>query len=115
VINHLVKGAVARARPALPDPIAHVTGYSFPSGHAQSATVAAGLLLLVFLPNLRRRARLAAMVAAVTWVSAVCFSRVGLGVHYVSDVVAGVTLGGAWLAIMIALFSAWLNESATGG
>jgi membrane-associated phospholipid phosphatase len=111
IINGLVKGAVDRARPVLPDPVAHAGGYSFPSGHAQNATVAAGVLLLVFLPTLRGRARTAALIAAPTWVVLVCFSRVGLGVHFVSDVVAGVILGVAWVAATTALFSAWRRES----
>ena len=111
IINSLVKNAVDRARPALPDPVAHAAGLSFPSGHAQSATVAAAVLLLVFLPTLHGRARTAALVAAPAWVLLVCFSRVGLGVHFVSDVVAGVVLGLAWAAAMTALFSAWRRET----
>ena len=111
IINALVKSAVDRARPVLPDPVAHAGGYSFPSGHAQSATVAAGVLLLVFLPTLHGRARTAALIAAPTWVVLVCFSRVALGVHFVSDVVAGVILGAAWLAATTALFSAWRRET----
>jgi undecaprenyl-diphosphatase len=111
IINTLVKTAVDRARPDLADPVAHAAGYSFPSGHAQSATVAAGVLLLVFLPALRGRARTAALVAAPAWVVLVCFSRVGLGVHFVSDVVGGVILGAAWVAATTALFSAWRRET----
>lgn len=111
LLNGVVKAAVHRARPVLPDPVAHAGGASFPSGHAQSATVAVGILLLVFLPALRGRARTVALVAAPVWVVLVCFSRVGLGVHFVSDVTAGVILGAAWLAAMTALFSAWRRET----
>jgi undecaprenyl-diphosphatase len=80
---------------------------SFPSGHAQSATVAASVLVLVFLPALRgrRRRRRLAVAAAAAWVIVVAFSRVGLGVHYVSDVLAGAVLGAAWVAATTALFS----------
>ena len=52
LLNALVKLAVDRARPVLADPVAHAGGMSFPSGHAQSAMVAASVLLLVFLPLL---------------------------------------------------------------
>jgi membrane-associated phospholipid phosphatase len=72
LLNSLVKLAVDRARPVLPDPVAHASGMSFPSGHAQSATVAASVLLLVFLPGLRGhpgRRRLA-LGAALVWVIA---------------------------------------------
>src|SRR5215211_6401507 len=47
LLNALVKLAVHRARPVLPDPVAHANGLSFPSGHAQSAMVAASLLGLL--------------------------------------------------------------------
>jgi undecaprenyl-diphosphatase len=106
-INALVKSAVDRARPELPDPVAHAGGYSFPSGHAQSATVAAAVLLLVFLPVLRGRARTVALIAAPAWVALVCFSRV----HFVSDVVGGLILGVAWVVATTALFSAWRRET----
>jgi membrane-associated phospholipid phosphatase len=108
LLNWLVKLAVHRARPVLPDPVAHARGPSFPSGHAQSATVAASVLLLVFLPALRGRPgrRRLAVGAALGWVSAVAFSRVGLGVHYVSDVLGGAVLGAAWVIATTALFSA---------
>jgi undecaprenyl-diphosphatase len=112
LLNSLVKVAVDRVRPVLPDPVAHASGMSFPSGHAQSATVAASVLLLVFLPALRGRPgrRRLAVGAAVVWVLAVAFSRVALGVHYVSDVVAGAVLGAAWVTATTALFSASRRE-----
>jgi membrane-associated phospholipid phosphatase len=111
IINGLVKSAVSRARPVLPDPVAHAPGYSFPSGHAQSATVAVGVLLLVFLPVLRGRRRAVAFLAGAAWVLLVCFSRVGLGVHFVSDVAAGAVLGAAWVATTTSVFNAWRRET----
>ena len=111
ILNSHAKSAIDRTRPVLPEPVAHAGGYSFPSGHAQNATVAAGVLLIVFLPALRGRRRTAALLAAVVWVSLVCFSRVGLGVHFVSDVVAGVIVGVAWVVTMTAVFNLWRRES----
>lgn len=107
ILNSLLKSAIDRARPAVSEPVAHAGGYSFPSGHAQNATVAAGVLVVVFLPALRGRRRTAALIAAPVWVLLVCFSRVGLGVHFVSDVVAGVVVGVAWVATTTALFDVW--------
>jgi len=109
-INALAKHSIVRTRPVLPDPVAHAPGYSFPSGHAQSATVAACVLLLVFHAALHGRRRVTAFAAAGIWVVSVCFSRVGLGVHFVSDVLAGVVLGVAWVATTAALFNAWRRD-----
>jgi membrane-associated phospholipid phosphatase len=110
LLNSLVKQGVHRARPVLDDPVAHASGLSFPSGHAQAAVVAAGTLLLIFIPVLQGVWRRAAIAAAVAWVLAIGFARVSLGVHYVSDVLAGYVLGGAWLTAMTAVFSAWRRE-----
>ena len=110
LLNSLVKLAVDRARPVLDDPVAHAAGMSFPSGHAQSAMVAASVLLLVFLPLLHGAWRWVAVCAAVAYVLAIGFARVTLGVHYVSDVLAGYVLGAAWVAAMIAAFNAWRRE-----
>ena len=110
ILNAVVKSLVDRARPVLPDPVAHANGLSFPSGHAQSAMVAALVMLLVFLPVLHGARRVVAVAAAVLWVLAIGFSRVALGVHYVSDVLAGYVLGAAWVALMTAVFGAWRRE-----
>jgi len=110
VLNGVVKHAVHRARPVLSDPVAHANGLSFPSGHAQSAVVAAGVLLIVFLPRLRGPSRRLAVAVAAAMVLAIGFSRVALGVHYVSDVLAGYALGAAWVAAMAAALRAWRQE-----
>jgi undecaprenyl-diphosphatase len=74
--------------------------------------VAASVLLLVFLPLLRGAWRWVAVGAAVVFVLAIGFARITLGVHYVSDVLAGYVLGAAWVAAMIAAFNAWQRERA---
>jgi undecaprenyl-diphosphatase len=106
-LNNAVKGLVDRARPVLPDPVARAGGFSFPSGHAQAAMVGYAVLLLVFLPALRGAWRGLAVAVAAVMVIAIGFSRVALGVHYVSDVLAGYALGAAWVAAMAAVFNAW--------
>jgi undecaprenyl-diphosphatase len=107
VLNNAVKSLVDRARPVLPDPVARAGGFSFPSGHAQAAMVGYAMLLMVFLPALRGVWRGLAVTVATVMVVAVGFSRVALGVHYVSDVLAGYALGAAWVAAMAAVFNAW--------
>jgi membrane-associated phospholipid phosphatase len=105
LLNTGVKAAVHRLRPVLPDPVAQASGLSFPSGHAQAAIVGYAVLLLVFLPILRGWWRRAAITFAVLMVLGIGFSRVALGVHYVSDVVGGLVLGAAWVAAMVAAFN----------
>ncbi|MDQ5840465.1 MAG: phosphatase PAP2 family protein [Chloroflexota bacterium] len=106
LLNAMVKAGVNRLRPVLTDPVAQAPGLSFPSGHAQAAIVGYALLLLVFLPILYGAWRATAVTLAVFMVLAIGFSRVALGVHYVSDVVAGFVLGAAWVAAMAAAFNA---------
>ena len=110
LLNQVVKLAVDRSRPVLPNPVAHANGMSFPSGHAQAAIVGYAVLLLVFLPVLHGAWRPASAVVAVLLVLGIGFSRVALGVHYVSDVLAGYVLGAAWVAAMTAAFNAWRVE-----
>jgi undecaprenyl-diphosphatase len=94
-----VKELVQRARPVVADALEHAPGYSFPSGHAANAAAAATATVLLLWPVLGRRGRPLAVVAAVVLVVGTALDRVLLGVHYPSDVVAGVLLGcGAVLA-----------------
>lgn len=92
-IETAVKAAVGRPRPPLSLHLVHATGLSFPSGHATGATAVYGALLL--LRPTRRRG-----VAVVVIVAGVAASRVLLGVHYVTDVAAGMLLSTAWLALL---------------
>ena len=105
LLNTVVKAAVHRLRPVLTDPVAHESGSSFPSGHAQAAIVGYAVLLLVFLPILHGVWRKVAVTFAVLMVFAIGFSRIALGVHYLSDVVGGFVLGAAWVAAMAAAFN----------
>ncbi len=110
LLDTIVKEAVGRPRPSLVDPVATAHGKSFPSGHAMSSTVAYGALLLVFLPAIGRRYRAIVFTGVVALVLAIGFSRLALGVHYITDVVGGYVLGLAWLAASIAAFSTWRVE-----
>jgi undecaprenyl-diphosphatase len=75
-----------------------------------SSTVVYGALLLVFLPLVARRLRPALIAAVALLVGAIGFSRLALGVHYISDVLGGYVLGLAWLAASVAAFSTWRVE-----
>lgn len=110
LLNGLIKSAVDRTRPQLVDPVARAAGKAFPSGHTQAATVGCGILVLVFLPTVTRRARLWLWAAAAGIIGLIGFSRIALGVHYLSDVIGGVLIGVAWLLAMTSAFSAWRRE-----
>lgn len=106
-LNAVVKELVGRLRPVVEEPLSHQSGLSFPSGHALGSAVSYGVLLLVFLPVVRRRARplfAGVMVAAVLVVG---LTRIALGVHYLSDVLAGWLLGLVWLALTAIAFRQW--------
>ncbi|MFD3538351.1 phosphatase PAP2 family protein [Streptomyces sp. NPDC058662] len=103
----LVKIMVERARPHLPDPVADAPGFSFPSGHAMTATTSCAVLLLVLLPLVPRGWRPVAWALALVSVVGVGYTRVALGVHWVSDVVGGWMLGLAVVTATTLVFEAW--------
>jgi undecaprenyl-diphosphatase len=102
VIANLDKLLVDRPRP----PVHHlevVSSASFPSGHASQSTgfyVSALIVLLLVLGPRARAVRVLAMIATVVIVIGVCFSRVYLGVHYPTDVAAGLVLVGIWTVVV---------------
>ncbi|MFI8929344.1 phosphatase PAP2 family protein [Streptomyces sp. NPDC053474] len=105
LLQQAMKAAVGRERPVWPDPVDSAHYAAFPSGHALTATVVCGLLLWL----LRRHGvgpalwRAAVAVAAVSVVG-VGLTRVWLGVHWASDVVAGWLIGALVVATAIALY-----------
>ena len=95
-----VKDIFKRARPD--DWLFHKElGYSFPSGHAVTAIVFyAGLLLLVWSFPLPRAIRVAATALLGVWILGIPWSRMALGAHYATDVLAGMLFGAGWLCLM---------------
>ena len=110
VLNNAVKLAVGRQRPTFDDPLATAHGLSFPSGHAMNSVVVLGALLMVFLPAVRPARHRRVVAVTVLLVLLIGFSRLALGVHYLTDVVAGFVLGVAWFAACVAAFSVWRIE-----
>jgi undecaprenyl-diphosphatase len=111
MLDPSLKLLVGRLRPVVDVPVASAPGNSFPSGHALGATVAYGALLLIFLPAASRRYRALAIGAFAAILVLVGFTRVALGVHYVSDVLAGWLLGLAWLGMTGYAFRLWRRET----
>jgi len=106
LLNVALKHIFRRARPSLEDPLLTLATYSFPSGHTAAATVFYGLLACYLVRRVRTwPARAAILAACVAMVMLVALSRMYLGVHYLSDVLAASAEGAAWLAVCITAVS----------
>ena len=102
LLNLVLKLSFQRPRPDVG--FVSLDTYSFPSGHAMISTAAYGALAYLAWRHLRTRpGRLAVAGGTVVLVALICFSRLYLGVHYLSDVLAGIAGGTFWLALSIAL------------
>ena len=100
LLNYGLKFLIHRGRPTSEDPLLTLTSYSFPSGHAMASTVFYGFVVTCVLTLTRQRQN-AAIAAGVLMIGLVCLSRVYLGVHYVSDVLAGILEAIAWSTIVL--------------
>ena len=109
LLNRILKYVFQRPRPHFDDPLLSLTSYSFPSGHTMTATVLFGVLAAYFFtttPDWRRRVVI--VFVAGLLILLVGFSRMYLGVHYLSDVLAAMSEGLAWLALCLTLvYSLW--------
>jgi membrane-associated phospholipid phosphatase len=102
VLILLLKALFARPRPYFEHPLLLETYYSFPSGHAMEAVILYGMLAHFAVLALRTwRTRAAVIFGTSLLVLLIGFSRMYLGVHYLSDVVAGFAAGGVWLSTCI--------------
>lgn len=103
VLNNGLKLLVDRPRPDVFQ-ATHFSGSSFPSGHSASAAACWAAIMLVLAVGWRRPARRAAAVLAVLIAGVVAATRVVLGVHWLSDVVAGLAVGWTWFFVVTLLF-----------
>lgn len=111
VILVTAKTLVGRQRPELPFALVDSHGFSFPSGHAAGAA-AVGLLCAWMLSRWvvhRWAAQVAVWALTITAIIMIGFSRLYLGVHFVTDVLAGWLLGTAWTTTVI-LVTAWWSR-----
>lgn len=111
-LSNLVKELVRRARPVLDQPVETARGYSFPSGHAANTAAVTTTLVVLVWPLLRSRTQRVAVVtgaAVLTGLTAV--DRVVLGVHYPTDVAAGVLFGVGFVLASSLAYRHWRAPS----
>jgi membrane-associated phospholipid phosphatase len=102
LLNEWIKVLVHRQRPFVDGPFVDWSGYSFASGHTIGATLLYGQLLLFVLPALKARHwRLLSIFSAISLVALVGFSRIALGAHFLTDVLAAILFGIIWLALCV--------------
>lgn len=107
MINVLAKLAFHRQRPSFDDPLVMLSTYSFPSGHAVASTLFYGTLAAFLTPRVGPNIRPWLWALALCIVLLVCTSRIYLGAHYLSDVLAGFAEGVAWLACCLVALSTY--------
>lgn len=100
LLNVGAKSVFARDRPSLWESIVPEGNYSFPSGHAMGSMTTACVVILLCWPT---RARWPVVIGAALMVVLVGLSRIYLGVHYPSDILAGWTAAMAWTFAVYAL------------
>lgn len=104
ILNFLLKQLFERTRPDIFRVIAE-TGYSFPSGHAMGALCFYGLLAFIISLKLQKRwHKVLLFSTTILYILFIGISRIYLGVHYPSDILAGYLAGSTWLFFCISLY-----------
>lgn len=102
LLNVLMKYSFQRTRPSFEAPLLVLSSYSFPSGHVAGATLFYGVLAAMLVAQMQAwRWRVMVVLTAFAMVLLVALTRLYLGVHYLSDVLAAFAEGVAWLALCL--------------
>jgi len=102
LVNTVIKELVYRARPVWDDPILTLSSTGFPSGHTAGATLFYGFVAAFIVWNTKGPWRhIVAIVCCVLMVALVGFSRIYLGAHYLSDVLAAISMSLVWLVLSL--------------
>ncbi len=111
ILNMLLKTHYQRPRPTAFPFLTHADGFSFPSGHSMGSMLFFGsLAYVVYFTFERDRVwRITAVALCLALVVLVGGSRIYLGVHYLSDVVAGFTAGLFWIAVCLSATEGWVR------
>jgi len=103
LVNQLLKSAYERLRPRFDEPLLELSSFSFPSGHTAGAVLFYGVLAAFLVSRFYDwRRRSGAVAAAIAMVALVAFSRLYLGAHYLSDVLAATCSSTVWLVLCLA-------------
>jgi len=115
VVNLAIKRAYERARPTFDEPLIHLDSFSFPSGHTAGATLFYGVLGAFLVSRyFDRHIRAGIVAVAMLMVALVALSRVYLGAHYLSDVVAAACSSTVWLVLCLSGVHALIKRLKAG-
>jgi undecaprenyl-diphosphatase len=109
VLTTILKAVFQRTRPELFDSGYQASFYSFPSGHATVAVGFYGMLTVILAYRLEGLARWAVAVCGVLVVLLIGFSRLYLGVHYPTDILAGYLAAPLWVVSVGGVYALWLS------
>jgi membrane-associated phospholipid phosphatase len=102
LLDGIMKDVVRRPRPEFAAKFLHYDSWSFPSGHSMGSLIGFAMLAYTIIRVWKIesiRVKVGIWIAATVMIALVGYSRIYLGVHYLSDVIAGYTLGVLWLAV----------------
>ncbi|HXV43197.1 MAG TPA: phosphatase PAP2 family protein [Anaerolineae bacterium] len=101
LLNLVLKAIFQRVRPEFANPFVNESGWSCPSGHAMISLITYGMAAYLLMLALSKPLKQVVVVVTVILVLLIGFSRLYLGAHYFSDVLAGYAAGALWLAVTI--------------
>ncbi|GAA0920670.1 phosphatase PAP2 family protein [Streptomyces thermoalcalitolerans] len=112
--RHGVLELVARSRPPRQEWLTHASNWSFPSGHATTSALVAGLVILAMVVR-APHGRTAICLVVGCWGALVGLTRVYLGVHWFTDVVGGWLFAVGWLGVCLGAAARWLPVRLVAG
>ena len=116
ILNLGLKALFTRPRPVEVRPLVVEAGYSFPSGHSMAAAAFYGFLIyLLWRSNASRKSKRWGTALLVSVIGLVGFSRIYLGVHYLSDVLGGFMVSGFYLLVFTSFVSAYFQRDESLG
>ena len=106
LLNLSLKYIFVRSRPDISQSLIIESGYSFPSGHAMFAITFYGFLMFMISKlDIKKSNKVCLNVSIIILMLLICFSRIYLGVHYLSDVIGGILIASVYLIVFIYIFN----------